>query len=165
MSASIFADPAIFADAPCTRQDTDLAFDAPEVMATICNTECPAATTWACLKWAIETDTLAGVFGGLTGEQRRELVRATSKPAKPRREVRADQHGTRTGYNYGCRCVECREAHNAHNRALRARRRAEGVPAGIEHGTANAYTNYGCRCDECRAANTARWHAQKGGDA
>lgn len=26
------------------------------------------------------------------------------------REVRPDQHGTSTGYQYGCRCAECRAA-------------------------------------------------------
>ena len=37
---------------------------------------------------------------------------------KPRR------HGTRHGYEAGCRCKSCRAAHAAHHRAMRARRKA-----------------------------------------
>lgn len=34
-----------------------------------------------------------------------------------RREVRDDQHGTRTGYKYGCRCTACLGAERLYNRS------------------------------------------------
>lgn len=40
-----------------------------------------------------------------------------------RREVRSEQHGTLTGYTYGCRCVECRSCHREYRT-----RRTSGQP-------------------------------------
>jgi hypothetical protein len=72
--------------------------------------------------------------------------------------VKSEQHGTATGYNYGCRCNACREAIRIKGVA---RRRAQGVPdrhgpppGPIKHGTLHAYSNRGCRCDDCRRVNT-----------
>lgn len=31
------------------------------------------------------------------------------------------RHGTTTGYRYGCRCEECKEAHSAYSREWRSR--------------------------------------------
>lgn len=39
----------------------------------------------------------------------------------PQREVRGDQHGTRTGYSYGCRCDSCRAAIAEYAREWRQR--------------------------------------------
>jgi len=39
-------------------------------------------------------------------------------------------HGTRNGYETGCRCAECRSAHAAHHRAARARRKLKAACGG-----------------------------------
>lgn len=71
-------------------------------------------------------------------------------------------HGTATGYQYGCRCGDCRGAHAAANRLARARR-ARALPettAQLVHGTRSTYVNHGCRCSACdeaqRRANAGR---------
>ena len=43
------------------------------------------------------------------------------------RAVREDQHGTSTGYAYGCRCDTCRGAARAHNAAYNATHREQRV--------------------------------------
>lgn len=58
------------------------------------------------------------------------------------------QHGTRSKYNTGCRCDECRRALREHMRSL------QGKPA-PSHGL-SGYDNYGCRCDVCREAKRAK---------
>jgi hypothetical protein len=77
---------------------------------------------------------------------------------RPPVQAQAEQHGTATGYDYGCRCAECREAIRLKGIA---RRRSAGVPTThgpppgpIKHGTLHAYNSRRCRCDACRAANT-----------
>jgi hypothetical protein len=40
------------------------------------------------------------------------------------------KHGTRRGYDRGCKCDECKAAHAAHHRAQRARRKARKQIAG-----------------------------------
>jgi hypothetical protein len=40
---------------------------------------------------------------------------------------RPRSHGTRHGYDTGCRCPECRAAHAAHHRARRARRKTRAT--------------------------------------
>ena len=41
------------------------------------------------------------------------------------REVREDQHGTQTGYVYGCRCYRCSAASRAYHRQYAAAHRTE----------------------------------------
>ena len=71
------------------------------------------------------------------------------------REVRDDQHGTRTGYAYGCRCDDCRFANASHQRmrAAMGKVRVRRVDDSI-HGTSTNYSN-GCRCESCTSAATA----------
>ena len=60
------------------------------------------------------------------------------------------RHGTRSRYNYGCRCDECRTAAtNQHREYLES---VVLTPDDPRHGTANAYRNYRCRCAPCKAA-------------
>jgi hypothetical protein len=87
---------------------------------------------------------------------RKARIRAGERPPTIPRE---DQHGTVTGYGYGCRCDDCRKANRLKGAA---RRWALGVPTRygpppqpIKHGTLHAYSRRGCRCDLCREANTA----------
>jgi hypothetical protein len=61
---------------------------------------------------------------------------------------RAAKHGTRSRYNAGCRCDECRGA----KRLAMGRQRRSGVAP--THGL-SGYRNYGCRCATCTAANSA----------
>lgn len=66
------------------------------------------------------------------------------------------EHGTRTRYGKGCRCLSCRVANRTYMRSLRAKHLAAGLAAGdSRHGTPGGYTHYGCRCTDCTAANTA----------
>jgi hypothetical protein len=66
------------------------------------------------------------------------------------REVCDDQHGTRTGYVYGCRCQPCRTANEIANRA---RRRKGLEPDDPRHGTLTGYAGCACRCEDCSNAN------------
>lgn len=118
--------------------------------------------------------------------------RREANPPKPRpapkgvngRRVKAEMHGTLTGYTYGCRCDRCRDARKkwakknktkqhgteyvytlgcrckpctqAHTEArARRRQRVEPLPL-TEHGTDKGYTHYKCRCDSCRTAHNAK---------
>jgi hypothetical protein len=97
--------------------------------------------------------------------KRRERIR---RGLRPPNVVRDDQHGTVTGYGYGCRCVECREAIRLKGVARRRRLgvpTTKGVPPGsIKHGTKYGYDRRGCRCDECREANAEaqrQWKARR----
>lgn len=47
---------------------------------------------------------------------------------KSRRPIRPDQHGTQTGYQYGCRDACCRAAHRAYRTGRRADRKELGAP-------------------------------------
>lgn len=60
------------------------------------------------------------------------------------------QHGTRWGYDQGCRCDKCKRA-NADR--FMARRRKQGIPKRTppKHGTRSKYV-HGCRCEKCRIA-------------
>ena len=75
-----------------------------------------------------------------------------------RAEAAKNQHGTRTMYNKGCRCQDCRAAVSKYMRDHRRERveerhnRPEGVEDRFEHGY-SAYVNWGCRCEVCSAAN------------
>lgn len=65
-------------------------------------------------------------------------------------------HGTAKGYNYGCRCDDCKEANRDRYREAKRRRLARPVPDHV-HGSWNGYSNYGCRCSECLVACQRRY--------
>lgn len=75
----------------------------------------------------------------------------------PPPNVRPDQHGTRTGYYYGCRCADCRSANAANSRANRAMGRTVRPD---QHGTLTGY-EYGCRCQRCKDAKAAATRARR----
>lgn len=62
--------------------------------------------------------------------------------------------------NYGCRCLECRDANTARYERRREERRAmtarDEIPASVKHGSDSTYTNWGCKCEPCSTA-----HARK----
>lgn len=68
----------------------------------------------------------------------------------PRERVK---HGSKTKYNRGCRCDECRAANTEHHRRRLAAH--PGLPEGDpRHGTKNGYCNYACRCGPCKVAGS-----------
>ena len=69
-----------------------------------------------------------------------------------RHEAIRQTHGTRTLYNLGCHCDECRRANRDGARSLKGK-----TPP--THGN-SGYVNYQCRCRVCKRANSA---AQKRG--
>ena len=69
---------------------------------------------------------------------------------------RPPSHGSRTCYENGCRCVECKAAHAKHHRLRRRKRGAKPFQAAL-HGTRSKYVS-GCRCQPCREA--ARMYEQ-----
>jgi len=88
--------------------------------------------------------------------KRRERIRAGLRPPMT---VRPEQHGTRTGYHYGCRCDDCRRAIREASQAWRdAHPTPPRPPVPISHGELAGYRR-GCRCDDCRAAN-AKQHRE-----
>lgn len=63
-------------------------------------------------------------------------------------------HGTRSKYNSGCHCDDCRKANNAAVKRDRLKRTAQ-VRAGEReppHGL-SGYHNWGCRCEVCAQAH------------
>ena len=66
----------------------------------ICAT-CPVRIT--CLTYAVETRQHYGVWGGLTPNERRHLI----KGGPIRFDIPADEHGLETTYNSQCRCFDC----------------------------------------------------------
>lgn len=71
--------------------------------------------------------------------------------------VKPEQHGTKTGYEYGCRCVDCNAANAAYSRAYRAKARPVRPD---QHGTRTGYA-YGCRCRPCRDSQVAHTRARR----
>ena len=72
----------------------------------ICNT-CPVKQD--CLEYALEIPNCVGIWGGMSGRQRRQIRKPKNKPIK---------HGTPVGYQQHRRrgeqaCPACREAHTA----------------------------------------------------
>lgn len=70
------------------------------------------------------------------------------------------EHGTRVGYQRGCKCADCKAAAARYLANWRASK--TGLPEGDpRHGTVNGYENYGCRCALCaEARRVARRHCQ-----
>jgi hypothetical protein len=64
------------------------------------------------------------------------------------------RHGTRTCYDKGCRCEDCREAKNAYNREWYRKKSKElgRKPRVARHGTYSKW-RLGCRCDSCVKAH------------
>lgn len=58
-------------------------------------------------------------------------------------------HGAERYRKLGCRCDACTKANAKHHHDAKQKRRQREPP---EHGTFNAYSNYGCKCDPCKAA-------------
>jgi WhiB family redox-sensing transcriptional regulator len=63
-----------------------------------------------CLEWGM--DEHHGIFGGKSENERRKLRRDRAKEKR-------QEHGHRTSYNRGCRCVECVEANRVYKAKLR----------------------------------------------
>lgn len=87
-------------------------------------------------------------FMGKRRSARIDEVFATMKGNPPRKIW---EHGTRQGYETGCRCAGCTAAHT---RRFRARRRKLGIPEWKPalHGSRSKYVK-GCRCRRCTTAN------------
>lgn len=64
------------------------------------------------------------------------------------------RHGTRWGYEKGCKCEFCRAAHA---KRFMERRRNAGVPERneVQHGTRAMYVKHKCRCAPCVESNRA----------
>jgi hypothetical protein len=61
-------------------------------------------------------------------------------------------HGTRTGYQYGCRAECCRAANSDYCRQFRRDRGTRPQGERMGHGTRACYLR-GCRLEECVEAN------------
>ena len=59
------------------------------------------------------------------GTIHRRVARMGIKRALTPGQLRAWSHGTRHGYETGCRCLDCKAAHAARHRLARARRKAK----------------------------------------
>jgi WhiB family redox-sensing transcriptional regulator len=73
---------------------------------------CPVRET--CLDWALATGQQFGIWGGLTEEERRRILRGRKNPLR---------HGLAYRYDQGCRCRPCTTAKTAAVRKSNARRR------------------------------------------
>lgn len=118
--------------AGCQDQDPELFFPSPgqtpqaDEAKAVCH-RCPVITQ--CLSWALGTRQPAGVWGGLTEDERRGLLRrrgvrlASTEPAKPAKP-RPARCGTEAGYQRHRstrtrRCEACLAAHAKHERERR----------------------------------------------
>jgi WhiB family redox-sensing transcriptional regulator len=110
INPSFIFDPAPWMrDAACKPHPTEWWFpergDPTEQAKIICHT-CPVRLD--CLNYALNIPSLVGIWGGMSGKERRQI---RSKPTKPIR------HGTPTGYHQHLRrgtepCLQCRQAHS-----------------------------------------------------
>lgn len=66
----------------------------------------------------------AEIMGLETGTLHRRLLRMPLERALVSGLLRAWSHGTRHGYERGCRCAQCKASHAARGRELRAKRKA-----------------------------------------
>lgn len=78
----------------------------------------------------------------------KQLAILKADPSDPR-------HGTRTAYNYGCRCDRCKAAYSRLRAQQKARtlKELEADPNDTRHGKSGA--SLGCSCDKCRTARKA----------
>jgi WhiB family redox-sensing transcriptional regulator len=119
----------------CKGEDPELWFPekggSPVEAKQICGT-CPDRVRDACLLFALEHHIPYGVFGGLTEEERRPLLRLRSIPRPVPERCGNDLHdrteantSRQRGANGGFRCKLCdRAAHAARRQAARAEREA-----------------------------------------
>lgn len=90
-----------------------------------------AAAKSVCATCEVQTECLLyglfeeyGIWGGLSGRQRKALRRLLSA-GRRQRQGPTRAHGTIYAYrNRGCRCGECRHANAMHQRAWRKKRTA-----------------------------------------
>lgn len=109
---------------------------------------------------------VAGAAQGLrAGTHRGGCLVTVATPVLSREERLAQdptivQHGTISTYrNWGCRCVQCRQANTlavAQARKLMRERLAADYTI-VVHGLNSTYVNWGCRCRPCTDA-----HAEAG---
>ncbi len=124
-----------FAAAACAGHDTDLWHPSkgettPQAKA-ICG-GCPVRDE--CLSFALAFDEQHGVWGGLSARERMAIDRGrfscpecgrrfpTANGRAIHRRVhgpRGPDHGSKSSYNMGCRCDECRAANNEYARRTR----------------------------------------------
>ena len=83
------------------------------------------------------------------------------------KRARHAKHGTRSRYNAGCSCDDCREAQRLYITQLKRRLHARLLddPTQVRHGSRSTYINWGCRCDDCTEANSrglADWKRRTG---
>lgn len=84
----------------------------------------------------------------------------TGEKVVEKKILRPEQHGTTTGYHYGCRCSPCCVAMREYQQDYLARKRSEPTPDDV-HGTFKGYNIHACRCDECIEAWRAHYAPQK----
>jgi WhiB family redox-sensing transcriptional regulator len=104
----------------CADEDPDLMYGDGWVAEQAAKAVCSRCLVRAdCLRWALERHERAGVWGGLTYAERKQL-----RPVEPGVDC-----GTPTGYyrhrRRGEVCAVCRSAYNAHVAAQMRLRRAE----------------------------------------
>ena len=91
----------------------------------------------------------------LEGKSIMEISRAVMLPMGyivrladlPRRGTKPIPHGTRGGYNRGCRCSECRATFTSWRRAYVIKKQNDNF-TGLTHGRRSTYT-LGCKCALC----------------
>lgn len=106
------------------------------------------------------TNDEVGKLVGVTGRTVKRWRAEAGIPANPK--ISKAKHGTRTKYNYGCRCSECQAVNrreHANGSAIRAARVAEGF-TDFTHGV-GGYSNWSCRCDVCCTAHHEKMRAQQ----
>lgn len=119
------------ADAACRGMDPSVFFPNRGDPATGARETCAICpVTTACLDYALRVGEKAGVWGGLSERQRRQLRRELRMGTPAR--VKPINHGTANGYsqhrNQGTPpCPACRQAHTRYVLALRAARRGDAA--------------------------------------
>lgn len=86
----------------------------------VCLDSCPVLEP--CRQWGmagLALGVVEGVYGGLTPAELTMLARGLGLPAR-----RVAQHGHRSRYVRGCRCVLCTDAHRVYEAERRSRHRS-----------------------------------------
>lgn len=103
-------------------------------------------------------------MGKRRGQKINDMIQHFKTNPPKRQEKGKVEHGTRTKYARGCRCMGCRIAEHNYQVKIGNVKSTEFkkivTKDECEHGTFLMYNKFDCRCDSCKEFMRAQWRKQ-----